>query len=191
MSSLVVTGGATYERVDPDKVESLVIDFDKHPDPELNPDIAKIIKPSSDRGYLPEDRNDLLRAVQIESKKKPLKSRGDDGLVISKSPPIDIPGSIPRGKSSYKVPARLTVDLEAEKRKSELMGDDEEGLVVTKGSGKSGGATPLSHEDAPDADIGDVDGGFDSGDLLFNIEINDGAEDDFEGGGDVGDYFSW
>ena len=199
MSSLVVTSGATYGGTHPTNVDSLLVETDG--DPELNPEIASLLRPSSGRGYRPEDRNDLLRSVKIKSKKKPLTSRGDNELVISESPPIDISNSIPRrNTSSYSVSNTLPVDLEAEKNKTHLKEDQindagkcaDDGLVVTINSkNMEGGAAPLTHRDAPDADIGDVDGGFDGGDLLFKFE--DGGEwsdNGFEGGA-VGEYFSW
>jgi hypothetical protein len=80
MSSLVVTGGATYEGVETANVDSLIVETDN--DPELNPEINSLISRSSVLGYRPEDRNDLLRSVKFESTKKPLMSNGDDGVVI-------------------------------------------------------------------------------------------------------------
>ena len=76
MSSLVVTGGRTYESVKATNVDSLIVETDN--DPELDPEIAGMLRYASDRGYRPDDRNDILRSV------------------ISKSPPLDITNSIPR-----------------------------------------------------------------------------------------------
>jgi hypothetical protein len=198
MSSLVVTGGATYEGVGFTNVDSLIVETDS--DPELNPEIASLLRPSLGLGYRPEDRNDLLRSVKIESKKKPLTFRGDDGLVISKSPPVDIPDSISqRNTSRYDVSAMLPVNLEAEKNKAQMKEDQindaeeysDDDLVVTPNSKNTEGGDSLTHKDAPDADIGDVDGGFDGGDLLFKFEGGgEGSDDEFEGGA-VDEYFSW
>jgi hypothetical protein len=165
MSSLVVTGGATYEGVGFTNVDSLIVETGS--DPELNPGIASLLRPSSGLGYRPEDRNDLLRSVKFESKKKPLTFRGDGGL--------DIPNSISqRNMSSYDT--------------GEYSDDD---LVVTPNSKNMEGGDSLTHKDAPDADIGNVDGGFDGGDLLFKFEGGgEGSDDEFEGGA-VGEYFSW
>jgi hypothetical protein len=71
MSSLVVTSGATYEGINRENVNSLIVETDN--DPELNPEIKCLIRPSTRYGYRPEDRNDLLRSVNIESQKKPFK----------------------------------------------------------------------------------------------------------------------
>ena len=207
--SLVVstTGGATYERVDPATVDKLIIDFDENPDPELNPEIVDLIKPSLDRGYRPEDRNTLLKSVKIEAKKKPLKARkkldDDSGLVVSKSPPIDIPGSMKRRiRQEHKIPHYLQVDLEAEKEKEELREsrekehikdsekydnegepyDNEDSLVVDK---EGGGPAPLQHDDD------ELAGSFDGGDeLLFTMEpfVSGGYDNGFEGG-EITDYF--
>ena len=75
MSSLVVTGGATYEGVDPTNVDSLIVETSS--DPELNPEIERLLRPSLGLGYRPEDRNDLLRSVKIESKKKHFRENED------------------------------------------------------------------------------------------------------------------
>jgi len=190
MSSLVVTGGATYEGVGFTNVDSLIVETGS--DPELNPEIASLLRPSSGLGYRPEDRNDLLRSVKFESKKKPLTFRGDGGL--------DIPDSISqRNTSSYDVSAMLPVNLEAEKNKAQMKEDQindaeeysDDDLVVTPNSKNTEGGDSLTHKDAPDADIGDVDGGFDGGDLLFKFEGGgEGSDDEFEGGA-VDEYFSW
>ena len=159
MSSLVVTGGATYEGIGFTNVDSLIVETSS--DPELNPEIESLIRRSSVLGYRPEDRNDILRSVQIESIKKPLTSRGDDGFVI--------PNSIPqRNTGIYDVSAILPVNLESEKNKAQMKDDQ-----------------------INDADIGDVDGGFEGGDLLFKFEGGGEGSDDVFEGGDVGEYFSW
>ena len=76
----------------------------------------------------------------------------------------------------------LPVNLEAEKNKAQV---EEYQINDTEGG------APLMHKDAPDADIGDVDGGFDGGDLLFKFEGGgEWSDDGFEGGA-VGAYFSW
>ena len=97
MSSLVVTtGGTTYERVDPSDLESLIIDFNENPDPELNPDIVSIITPSVDKGYKPEDRNALLRSIDI---------------------PTEVHSS---RENKYNIPINSHVDFDHEKKKIEL-----------------------------------------------------------------------
>jgi hypothetical protein len=188
MSSLVVTGGATYEGVSAENVDSLIVETDD--DPELNPEITSLIRRSSAYGYRSEDRNDLLRYAKIESMKKPLTFIDDNRF--------DIPNSTHRkNTSNYTVSSVLPVDLEMEKNKAQMKEDqiNYNDLVVTTNFKDTEGGAPLTHSDALDAYIGDFDGefdgGFDGGDLLFkldggNEEINDGFE-----GGAVGEYFSW
>jgi hypothetical protein len=171
MSSLVVTGGATYAGVSTKNLDSLIVETDS--DPELNPEIDSLLRLSSN--HQPEDRNVLLRSVEIKSQKKHLMSRDDDGLVISKSPPIDIPNSISqRNTSSYDVSAMLPVNLEAEKNKAQMKEDQ----INDAG-------------EYSDADTGDVDGGFDDGDLLFKFDVGGEDFDDVFEGGAVDEYFSW
>jgi hypothetical protein len=183
MSSLVVTGGATYEGVGATNVDSLIVETDD--DPELNPEISDLIRRSLAYGYRPDDRNDLLRYAKMDSMRKPFTFGGDDKF--------DIPNPILlRNTSNYNVSEVLPVDLVVEKNKNQINDND---LVVTSNFKDTEGGVPLTHSDALDAYIdhvdGEFDGGFDGDDLLFKFDGgNEGIDDGFEGGA-VGEYFSW
>lgn len=82
MSELVVTAGATYTGMDLNTINKQLTDFDKSDDPVLNPDIVELLKPSTEKGYGINDRQEILRSAKTQMGEQPLGNRRDSSLVV-------------------------------------------------------------------------------------------------------------
>ena len=141
MSLVVPTEDSVkYENRDTNNKDELLIDFDKEPDPELSPEIMDILKPYIDRGYKPEDRNDILNLINIGSEKITSRYRSNSSdeseYLISKSPPLDIPRPNGRtyGKTYSRNPYLLPVDINKEKEMESMreIRNEDESLISDK-----------------------------------------------------------